>query len=259
VKYDTIKVEGAADLRVLGKCAGTDFETMKALNPALRRFQTPPDGRTDVHVPKGTAERTLTALSDVPPNRRVLYARHRVRRGDTLSGLARRYGVSVSAIQNANRMGRRTLIREGKVLVIPTVAARDYDDVHVADAGVRISGSGPVTYRVRRGDTLYGISRRYGTTPAAIAAANGIRVSKVLQIGERLTIWPGIRSAVTARSLAGGGSVDDSSGKIVHTVRRGDTLWRIATLYRTSVARLCTLNRISRHDKIYPGMKLAVQ
>ena len=98
LEYDSVKVEGAADLRVLAKCAGSDFETMRRLNPALRRYQTPPGATTDVRVPVGAAEQTLLALADVPRNERVLYARHRVRSGETLSKLARDYGVSVPTI-----------------------------------------------------------------------------------------------------------------------------------------------------------------
>ena len=51
-------MEGAADLRVLAECAGSDFETLRLLNPALRRYQTPPHATTSVHVPPG--EHTFT-------------------------------------------------------------------------------------------------------------------------------------------------------------------------------------------------------
>jgi membrane-bound lytic murein transglycosylase D len=258
--YETIEVEGAVDLNVLARCAGSDFETLKKLNPALRRYQTPPDGPTDVRVPVGLAAKTLAALAEVPKNERVLYARHRVRRGDTLYDLARAYGVSVSAIQKANNMGRRTMIREGKVLVIPTVAAQDYlYDPSGAVASKAHTGSGPVSYKVRRGDTLSGIARRYGTTANAIAAASGISVRKTLQIGERLEVWPGVRSTSEVRRLAQGGGTSTADGGLVHTVRRGDTLWRIASTYNTSVDRLCSMNNLSRHQTIYPGMKLTVR
>ena len=101
VVYDTVQVRGAADLHVLARCAGSDFETLEALNPALRRLQTPPDGVTPVRVPVGRGTRTLAALESVPSTERVKWVRHPVRRGDTLYELARHYGVSVAAIQRA--------------------------------------------------------------------------------------------------------------------------------------------------------------
>jgi membrane-bound lytic murein transglycosylase D len=258
VPYDTIEIDGAVDLRVLAKCAGSDFETMRALNPALRRYQTPPHAKTALHVPPGAGERTLAALAGVPQNERVLYARHKVRKGDTLSGLSRKYGVTVSAIQQTNQMGRRTMIREGKTLVIPTVAAGDYPGVAAGGLDASVRSGELLTYRVRRGDTLSGIARRYHTSPRSIAAASGIHVHKLLQIGERLKVVPGVRSSSEARRIAHGGP-PASSGSKTHTVRRGDTLWRIANRYSTTIDNLCSLNRISRNSTLYPGTKLTVR
>ncbi len=257
VEYESIEVNGAADLRVLARCSGSDFETLKTLNPALRRYQTPPDGVTTVHVPVGAGEATLAALENVPRSERVLYVRHRIRKGETLSVIGRKYGVSVSAIQRSNNMGRRTMIREGKTLVIPTVTAGAYD---YAPAGEQAAATGEaITYRVRRGDTLSHIARRYRTTAPAIAAASGIRVSKVLSIGERLTVVPGVRSTVEARRLGQGGGDVVASGSRKHTVRRGDSLWKIAKRYGTSVQRLCSLNGINSRTTLYPGMRLRVR
>lgn len=263
VAYDTIPVEGAADLRVLARCAETDVETLRQLNPALRRMQTPPDGTTDVRVPVGSAERTALTLAAIPQRERILYERHRVRQGDTLSEIASHYGVGVTAIQSVNGMGRRTLIRVNQVLLIPTSAASRYDGG--GSVAVAAASQGPrgeiVSYRVRRGDTLYSVSRRYGTSPGAIAAASGIPVNKTLQIGERLTVVRGIRDSSLAAGAAGRttGAAQSSAHAQVHTVQRGDTLWRIANAYRTSVSALCALNQISPSTILHPGTRLTVR
>jgi membrane-bound lytic murein transglycosylase D len=70
--YDTIDVDGAVDLRVLARLAGSDGDTMHSLNPALRRHQTPPDRVTAIRVPKGTGVSTLAALMELPPSERVI-------------------------------------------------------------------------------------------------------------------------------------------------------------------------------------------
>jgi membrane-bound lytic murein transglycosylase D len=229
---------------------------MRLLNPALRRYQTPPDVTSDVRVPLGAAERTLIALADVPEDERVLYARHRVSSGDTLSKLARKYGVSVRAIQDTNRMGRSTMIRVGRTLVIPTVATRDYPGASAAGAVDAVDGQ-VLTYRVRRGDTLSSIARRYGTSASAIASASGIRLHSTLSIGQRLKVVPGVRSSSQASSLAhSGGGVGSAA---TYTVRRGDSLWKIATRHQTTVARLCSLNGISSKAVLRPGTKLQIR
>ena len=154
-------------------------------------------------------------------------------------------------------MGRRTMIREGKTLVIPTVAAGNYD--YVPAANVAAGGGSVITYRVRRGDTLSQIARRHRTTAPAIAAASGIRVNKILSIGQRLKVTPGVRSVSQARNLAHGtGEAVASSGSL-YTVRRGDSLWKIAKRNGSTVKRLCNLNGLSSRSTLYPGMKLRVR
>jgi membrane-bound lytic murein transglycosylase D len=240
--YETIEVVDGVDLQVLADCAGSDFDTLHRLNPGLRRDQTPPHATTAVHLPPGSGSGALVALAKIPVSERVLYVRHEVKRGDNLYDLARAYGVSVSAIQQTNKMGKRTMIRAGHELVIPTVAAGKYAGRAVASSVPRPMTGETVKYRVRKKDTLYAISRRYGTTPAAIASASGRSVNKVLSIGEVLTIESGVQSA----------------GKRVHTVKRGDSLWRIAGRYKISIDHLCALNQITRSTVLYPGAELLV-
>jgi membrane-bound lytic murein transglycosylase D len=260
VDYDTIVVNDAVDLRVLAKCADTDLQTLKKLNPALRRHQTPPNRKAEVRVPTGSASLTLAALDKVPEDERILYTHHVIRQGDTLWEISRGYGVSVRAIQDANGMGRRTLLSLGRVLKIPTATSSSYASIDELPPSV----DGALTYRVRRGDTLSHIARRYSTTPSAIAAASGISVRKTLQIGERLQVVPNARTATQARNAVGGSSTvaaarhSGSGGSRVHTVRRGDTLWRIARSYRTSVDEICSVNAIRPDAVLYPGTRLTV-
>jgi len=243
VTYDTIEVDDAVDLRVLAECARTDLETMKLLNPALRRHQTPPGRKTEVRVPVGTSEATLVALAQVPEDKRVLYAHHVVRKGDTLWQISRAHHVSISAIQSANGMGSRTLLKPGQALKIPTSSSSGH-----SGADVRFGET--VVYRVQRGDTLGGIARRFDATPTAIAAANSMRVSDTIYVGQKLTIVAGAGYG-SARAAAG-------ADKAVHTVRRGDTLWGIAKTYRSSVAEICAANSISPRATLRPGTKLTV-
>jgi len=256
LEYETIAVDSATDLRVLADCAGTDLDTMRELNPALRRNQTPPNAGFDVHVPPGTGATALAKLGKIPVGERVLYARHRVRRGDTLSGIARSYGVTVGSLQQTNGMGRRTMIGINQMLLVPTSAASRYADLGT-DLPVDVPRGKPITYSVRRGDTLFGIARRYDTTARNIAEASGIAMNKTLSIGERLTVVPGVRTVPGAGS--GGGAGVSGAGMLTHTVRRGDTLWRIANLYRTTVNVICSLNGITPNTTLHPGVKLTVR
>jgi len=255
--YESVEIDGSADLQVLARCAGSDLDTMKRLNPSLRRYQTPPHATTVLHVPIGAGERTLAELEKVPVNERVLYARHRVNSGDTLYDLARDYGVSVSAIQQTNKMGRRTVIRVGDELIIPTVAAGSYPApaVQVVESGT-VPGE-PFLYRVRRGDNLSTIAKRYRTSAAAIAVANEIGISEILHPGQRLTVVPGVRSSSRAREIAQG-DTKTPDGALTHTVRRGESLSVIARRYDTTPSAIASASGIRMSKLLQIGDRLNV-
>lgn len=101
----------------------------------------------------------------LPSGGNVGAVRYRVRYGDTLSGIAFRYGTSVNAIKNANGLSS-SFIYAGQVLRIPVGGGGDIPP--------RV-----VRYCVRYGDTLYGIARRYGTTIPAIMRLNGMTSTRI--------------------------------------------------------------------------------
>ena len=102
-----------------------------------------------------------------------------VRRGDTLFSIARRFGTTIGAIAQANGLSNPRYIRAGQRLIIPGAYPACAPPSAVA---------GTTVYIVRRGDTLYSIARRYGTTVAAIARANGIANPHRIWAGQRLVI-----------------------------------------------------------------------
>jgi membrane-bound lytic murein transglycosylase D len=254
IEYETVRVEGPVHLKVIARCAGTDLETMQRLNPALRRRQTPP-GTTDVRVPLGTSGATLAALAEVPSADRALVSRHVVGKGETLARIARRYGVRVSALQQANRMGKRTVVRPGETLILPGGQAELADATEDRPAS---HAAGGTAYRVRSGDTLSSIAKRFHTSPSAIASASGVSVHRSLHIGDRLTI-PGRAGASAGTRQEEGARRAGDSARVVHTVRRGETLRRIADRYRVTVDRICALNDLTPGATLYPGKRLTIE
>src|SRR5690606_29254173 len=132
-------------------------------------------------------------ISSIPEEERVQWLHHTVRRGDTLYEIARRYKIDVSAIKTANRL-RGNMLRVGQTLMlpIPATAAR----VAAASSARRANPlrtaaqvNRPVIHRVRRGETLTSIARRYNVLAQQIAEWNKMKVDDVLHIGRRLKIW----------------------------------------------------------------------
>ena len=189
-----------------------------------------------------------------PP--RPAYATHRVRSGDTLGALARRYGTSVRAIQAANNLGRRTVIGIGQQLRMPTsraAAAAEAAAAPVAAAAPepRVArDSAPAeraatTHRVVRGDNLTALARRYGTTVRAIQTANDMGRRTVINVGRQLR-------------LPGGGSSAAQSAPATHSVRSGDTLGKIAERYGTTVRAIQAANNLGRRTVINVGQRLRI-
>ena len=168
-----------------------------------------------------------------------------VRRGDTLSSIAARYRTTVSAIKQANGL-RSNLIYAGQRLKIPGATSSG-----AASSGASQSSTGH-TYTVRRGDTLSSIAVRHGTTVAAIKQANGLR-SNVIYAGQRLKI-PGAGSSGSANNSSG---TSGSSSGGTYTVRRGDTLFGIAVRHGTTVSAIMQANGL-RSSVIYAGQRLKV-
>jgi membrane-bound lytic murein transglycosylase D len=126
--FARVDVGGQIDLGRVADLGGIPLEELRALNPGYKRWATAPDGPHELLVPIPASEQLGEALAALPPSERLRFARHKVRRGDTLIAIARRYGVSLEALREVNRV-RGSLIRPGQELLLPlpagtTAAAR---------------------------------------------------------------------------------------------------------------------------------------
>jgi len=252
--FDAVEVRGSYDLQVLARKSGISLEDLKDLNPELRKWRTPPDRTTVLRVPVNSEESLVAVLGQIPESARIESVEHEVRSGETLGKIAGRYRVSVASIQSANKLGRSTVIHPGHVLLIPTSSDWAPSEPEVAQTRRAPRGE---SYKVHSGDTLSSIARAHGTTPAAIASASGIAVDATLLVGARLRL-PGGSDSTSASKRAGAKVATEKDAPQTHQVRRGETLWIIASRYRTSVARLCEWNDLKSAEVLKPGRMLTI-
>lgn len=181
LEYDTIEVDYAADVQLIADAAGVTKSEIELLNPALRRWCTPSSGTpVTVRVPPGTAEPCRSAIEGIPEEERVTWTRHRISQGETLSGIASAYGTSVRAIMDVNSIRDPHRIRAGSYVVIP-VGPGSYGEDYAAAGGT-------LTYRVRRGDTVSSIARRYGKRTEDVLRWNGLGWKSRIYPGDSITI-----------------------------------------------------------------------
>jgi len=177
-EYDTIAVTEATDLAVIADAAGVSCEEIRRLNPAIRRWCTPPSDRAvEVHVPAGTGSRVVAALARIPDDRRVTWTRHKISRGETLSEIASAYGTTIKAILSVNDIRNPHRIRAGDYIVVPIGPGASSEEY-----------AGVVTYRVRPGDTISSIARRYGKRTKDVLRWNGLTWHSRIYPGDVITI-----------------------------------------------------------------------
>ncbi|HYA88654.1 MAG TPA: LysM peptidoglycan-binding domain-containing protein [Nitrospirota bacterium] len=171
-KYDEVVIEESTDLRLLARCAGSTYEEIKELNPELRRWVTPPDyDKYVLRIPAGKKEIFLANFATIPPEQKIKWERHEVRRGETLSSLAKQYNTSPDAIRDINGL-KKNRITPGKHLLIPidtNAKAQDVSYLVPEQGGGKLQ---EILYRVRRGETLARIAKKHNVTVADIKEWN---------------------------------------------------------------------------------------
>jgi len=222
--YDYVTVDDCVDLTTLAECAGTDVETMRELNPELVQWCTPPGIKGyRLRVPQGSSAKFAKAYAAIPESQKRDWIVHTIRRGETLSSIAARYGIPIGIIQETNHFATSRRLSVGKTLAIPVPkGATQYAKLVVSsartDASLRRSA-----YRPRR--------------------TNGDRskVSRAL-------------AQATKRTPA---NVKDKT-KLVYTVKKGDTLGHIAEWYGCRATDLRNWNDVAYGRPIRPGDDLEV-
>jgi len=162
---------------------------------------------------------------------------HTVHRGDTLYSIARKYSTTMDTIEQANGISREKSLSPGKVLIIPVEGAHETKQLRQEQ-----------THTVAKGDTLEGISKKYGTSVDDIMQANRLKDARLIQPKMTLTI-PASSSAKTSLT---------SPRATQYTVKKGDTLWGISRQFEVSAVELRRWNRLSQADRIKPGDELTI-
>ena len=182
-EFDTVELEKSADLSVLARSAGTSLKTMQYYNPELRQSATPQNGPYTLRIPKGKASQFNANFNALPEDQRFApqYIVHKVRRGESLSTISKKYKVSIHDVAAVNKIRNRHKISIGQKLTIPI-------------RGAYTSHDGPpghikVVYTVRKGDTLGHIAEDYGTRAGKIRRWNNLAYGQYIYPGQKLVLW----------------------------------------------------------------------
>jgi membrane-bound lytic murein transglycosylase D len=281
-----VAVPGGLDVDVLNAKAKLRKGTLTALNSELLRGYTPPYGEAyELRVPQDSRER-LEKLNDRAETAKPrVFIEHTVRFGETVRYLSRRYGVSRRTLRRDNRLGRRHL-RPGETLIVPRSGKKLVDPLNAALVVLQdptlefnLEGRQLVYFSLLRRMSLSEIADFFEVSPGHIAMWNGLDADAALErgMGLRLYLSKGfdrstallfspekavkvqagtegsLRALKQARKNRGAGV-----RRKVHTVRRGESLWKIAQRYGVTVEQIRAENGLSRGRSLSPGATLKV-
>ena len=188
--YEEVVLEHSADLAVLSRVAGIKVKTLRKYNPELRQSATPADNPYLLKLPKGKKEQFLARWNSIPESERFApqFIVHRVRYGESLWTISKKYGASIHDIAAVNKIRNRHKIKVGNKLKVPLKGGV------LRTWGTKDNG-GPaghykVTYKVKRGDTLGQIAEDYKSKASKIRRWNGLKYgSSLIYPGQKLKIW----------------------------------------------------------------------
>jgi membrane-bound lytic murein transglycosylase D len=196
--YDEVWVPAAVTLGTIARAAGSTEDDLYYLNPQLLQKRTPqgrawlvrlPDGKKPSFAANFPAIYQQERLAQVEAERQrevalASAATHTVRRGETLSHIARRYGVSVAALRSANGNVQPTRLRAGQTIRVPGRGAGGSSVV----ASTASTAASVRYHQVRRGENLTVIARRYGVSINRLQTLNGMGRSTRILAGQRIRV-----------------------------------------------------------------------
>jgi len=264
LEWDVVAVDKSLSFAVLGRIAECSSDTLKIFNPELRQNATPPpeDGKPySLRIPRGRQEvfaqnyaAIAATVEPVLAGPRII--RHRVKWGESLYTISRKYGVGYVWLAEVNGLKNHNSIRPGQVLEIPQ---------YPSGVASRVTPGNPnlkkIFYTVRPGDTLSEIAEGYQVGLSSVRRWNGIRSGREanLQAGHKLTLWVprkfAVKDATPRLSVA---TAPLGMAKKVYTVRRGDTLSEIAETNNIGLSKLLSWNGLTISSHIRAGQRLVI-
>ena len=214
VVFDEAAIETPMDLRVAAKCAGVSYEEIKALNPELLHWLTPPDAKDyKIKIPTGTEAKFRQRYAELNPEERLGGTdKVKLDESTTVAKLAREHGLPPVLLAAVNGVGTGDSLRAGKEITLPMEppegeAFYEKRDREVAQRG-RHHGRGSVfAYKVRSGDNLKTISRKTGLSVAALKRNNPDVDWSSVRKGQQLKIYKSAPAEKTSRVARGSGKV----------------------------------------------------
>ncbi|MBE8167942.1 MAG: LysM peptidoglycan-binding domain-containing protein [Shewanella sp.] len=247
-----VKVDSQIDLALAAEFAGISTEALYKLNPGFNRWATGPNGPHHLVLPIENADDFELALAETDPKKRLKWERYKIKSGDSMGVIAKRFHTTSSVIKSVNNIDGNIIIA-GEHLLIP-VSAKDASH-YTLTANARLKhkqgisrGNTKLNYTVSSGDSLWEIARNHKVKTSDLARWNNMAPKDRLRVGKELVIWKN-KSSTKSNSVI---------RTVNYKVRSGDSLARIADKFNVTVKELRKWNKLDESKYIQPGQTLSL-
>lgn len=250
---------GQIDLSQIANLSDTALDEVYRLNPQHNRWATHPDGPHEVLLPVEKKPLFVASLASLPNQERLKWHRYVVKSGDNLGTISRRYRTTTDVIRSANQL-RGNLIRVGQTLMIP--GARQQSGQYALSSTERKTRTAdqrqPKRSRkhqhiIKKGETLWGIARKYGVKTRQLTYWNSMAPGDPLTLGKPLTVYISGKATPPLQSRR-------EVRKVRYKIRSGDSFSSIAKRFRVSVKDIRRWNpKAAKAKYLKPGQKLLLK
>lgn len=241
-----IKISGAYMISDLEKAAGVPAGTLQKINTQFLYGYTPPNRTTDFYVPLDKESTIRVALNSMPKLRPDT---HVVRRGETLSGIASLYQVSLNDMMRTNSISSPRKLQVNQRLVIPG---------RLGSTKAATTSGGRKVHTVGKGDSLSRIASQNKTSIKQLQAWNMMGSQTRIHIGDRLYVNAPASSSNTSLASTPSSSTRPLGSPKTYLVRRGDNLDKIARNHSVSLKDVLAWNGLTTRSTIRPGDKIKI-
>ena len=251
--FAVVNTQSQLDLAQAAKMADIGMDELYKLNPGFNRWATPPNGPHRLLVPLSQRAQFQQKLSQLPIKERIHWQRYRIKPGDSLILIAKRFNTDISTIRYVNQL-QSNKIRAGKTLMIPTASEqRQHYQLSAEQRVAKLQQRRPnqrrsqrVVHTVEAGDSLWKLARRYKVSVNQLTQWNSIAPRDVLKLGQQLSVWlkPDNGQGVTR--------------KVGYKVRSGDSLARIADRFNVRISDIVKWNAVNPKKYLQPGQSLTL-
>lgn len=276
LEYDSIKVGPGMSLAAVARISNSTTKQIKALNRELRYDKTPVNiSRYQVNIPRNSAALAKANLNRLHSIVTTGYKTHKIKKGDTLTKICKRYGINKTTLLKVNNLRSNTLAL-GKNLRIPYSTITYQLLPEGSKNAMAAYKDSLVLHRIKKGETISKIAKRYKVPQKMIVAWNGLESVHSIRAGQQLALYikqgysgtPKRSAKLTGTNVAQVIRADKKKIDVrnsasspsfqYYKVRNGDTLWTISRKFRITTADIKKWNKL-KSNLIHPGAKLKLK